>query len=94
MDHNRLVVKGAILHDIGKLCQRATKERRKHSFIGADFLAKFSDKTEEYRQLLRCVKYHHGEELKTANLACDDLAYVVYEAVSYTHLTLPTKRIV
>lgn len=80
MDRNRLVVKGAILHDIGKLCQRATKERRKHFFIGADFLAKFSDKTEEYRQLLRCVKYHHGEELKTANLAYDDLAYVVYEA--------------
>ena len=75
-----LVIKGGLLHDDGKICQRATREREKHSVLGKNFLAQFLSDTSSDKQLLRCIAYHHHAELSHANLQNDDLAYVVYEA--------------
>ena len=75
-----LVTKGGLLHDDGKICQRATREREKHSVLGKNFLAQFLSDTSSDKQLLRCIAYHHHAELSHADLQNDDLAYVVYEA--------------
>ena len=86
-----LALKAGLLHDVGKVCIRATHEKTRHSVLGADFIKTFLKDTEADEQLLRCIKYHHGRELSGAGLSADDLAYVIYEAdniaaVSYTHL--------
>ena len=75
-----LAAKAALLHDIGKVCIRATGERRNHSVLGADFLRSFLSEGKESEQLIRCVRYHHADQMKTAALDHDDLAYVIYEA--------------
>lgn len=75
-----LVTKGGLLHDTGKVCQRATCERKIHPILGKNFLAQFLSDTSSDKQLLRCIAYHHHAELSHADLQNDDLAYVVYEA--------------
>lgn len=34
---------GALLHDIGKVIQRATGERKKHALVGADWFDEIAD---------------------------------------------------
>lgn len=75
-----LALKAGLLHDVGKVCIRATHERQRHSILGAEFIRSFLADTEADKQLLRCIKYHHGRELSGAGLDIDDLAYVIYEA--------------
>lgn len=67
---------GSVLHDIGKIVQRATKQRVKHSKLGGDFLSKFtSDK-----EILNQVRYHHAAEIMGSSIRKDDLAYITYIA--------------
>ena len=73
-----LALKAGLLHDVGKVCIRATHERQRHSILGAEFIRSFLADTEADKQLLRCIKYHHGMELSGAGLDIDDLAYVIY----------------
>ena len=80
MNENDILVKGALLHDIGKLCRRAYVKMGNHSKAGKDFLAKFMAENDDSLRILNCVSYHHADPLKEANLASDDLAYIVYEA--------------
>ena len=75
-----LVAKAAMLHDVGKVVIRATGERKNHSILGADFLQSLMNDDEKCRQLIRCVRYHHADQMKTAALAPDDLSYIIYEA--------------
>lgn len=77
-----LVAKAAMLHDVGKICLRAEGERKgkKYSDLGAEFLKKFLGNSEEDQQLLRCVRCHYADDLKEADLATNDLAYIVCEA--------------
>jgi len=75
-----LALKAGLLHDVGKVCIRATHEKKRHSVLGADFIKTFLKDTEADEQLLRCIKNHHGRELSVAGLSADDLAYVIYEA--------------
>ena len=75
-----LALKAGLLHDVGKVCIRATHERQRHSILGAEFIKSFLADRESDKQLLRCIKYHHGRELSGAGLSADDLAYVIYEA--------------
>ena len=75
-----LALKAGLLHDVGKVCIRATHERQRHSILGAEFIKSFLADREADKQLLRCIKYHHGKELSGAGLDIDDLAYVIYEA--------------
>ncbi len=79
-DRLKIATIGALLHDVGKVCFRASGERKTHSVLGSDFLRPFCGETEAGKAVLRCVRYHHGKDLAQAHLAADDPAYVVYEA--------------
>lgn len=75
------LVKGALLHDVGKLVYRANALTGTHSQRGAEFLKPYLEAgTADTEALLHCVRYHHGRELNRAKLKNDDLAYIVYEA--------------
>ncbi|PAK80122.1 type III-A CRISPR-associated protein Cas10/Csm1 [Lentilactobacillus parakefiri] len=67
---------GASLHDIGKIVQRATKQRIKHAKLGYDFLRQFTADP----GILNQVRFHHAGELSRANLSNNDLAYITYLA--------------
>lgn len=67
---------GGLLHDIGKVVQRSTQQRRPHSIIGHEFLSEFPIDSE----ILKMVKYHHSKEMKEANLANNDLSFIIYMA--------------
>jgi len=70
------LVKGALLHDIGKVVYRANEGLGDHSTAGATFLRSYT----EDKELLRCVQYHHGQQLSKASIPDTSLAYLVYEA--------------
>lgn len=69
---------GGLLHDIGKVVYRAGTEREKHSRLGAEYLKNTAGV--ENKEILDCVRYHHGMELSQAHLPEDDPAYIVYMA--------------
>lgn len=75
-----VLIKGALLHDIGKICMRADRSLGNHSQAGEQYLQKFLQNTPEAAQLLNCIKYHHSYALQKANIADNDLSYLVYEA--------------
>lgn len=80
MKEKEILIKGALLHDIGKVCYRAMKKRINHSKLGGDFLEQYLKSNEETERLLNCVRYHHKDYLQKAKLDKNDLAYIVYEA--------------
>ena len=71
----KLIV-GALLHDMGKVVYRAGTDNSNHSKSGFDYLKSFKLDDE----ILNCVRYHHAKEVKSANIAKDSLAYIVYIA--------------
>ena len=81
MKEKEILIKGALLHDIGKVCYRAMKKRINHSKLGGDFLEQYLKLNEETERLLNCVRYHHKDYLQKAKLDKNDLAYIVYEAL-------------
>lgn len=80
MKEKEILIKGALLHDIGKVCYRAMNKRINHSKLGGDFLEQYLKLNEETERLLNCVRYHHKDYLQKAKLDKNDLAYIVYEA--------------
>lgn len=80
MKEKEILIKGALLHDIGKVCYRAMNKRINHSKLGGDFLEQYLKQNEEAERLLNCVRYHHKDYLQKAKLDKNDLAYIVYEA--------------
>ena len=80
MKKKEILIKGALLHDIGKVCYRAMNKRINHSKLGGDFLEQYLKSNEETERLLNCVRYHHKDYLQKAKLDKNDLAYIVYEA--------------
>lgn len=80
MKEKEILIKGALLHDIGKICYRAMNKRINHSKLGGDFLEQYLKPNEEAERLLNCVRYHHKDYLQKAKLDKNDLAYIVYEA--------------
>lgn len=80
MKEKEILIKGALLHDIGKVCYRTMKKRINHSKLGGDFLEQYLKPNEETERLLNCVRYHHKDYLQKAKLDKNDLAYIVYEA--------------
>ena len=70
------LVKGALLHDVGKVVYRASEGSGDHSTAGATFLRSYT----EEKELIRCVQYHHGRKLSSAVIPDNSLAYLVYEA--------------
>jgi len=69
-------VVGALLHDIGKVVQRAGGLSGTHSKIGADYLGNMGINDPD---IIDCVKFHHGRALATAE-GVSDYAYVAYIA--------------
>lgn len=80
VDLCRLAEQAGMLHDVGKVCIRATGEKRNHSILGAELIRSFLPDSEKGRQLERCIRYHHGRALGSAHLPKEDLAYIIYEA--------------
>lgn len=80
MKEKEILIKGALLHDIGKVCYRAMNKRINHSKLGGDFLEQYLKPNEETERLLNCVRYHHKDYLQKAKLDKNDLAYIAYEA--------------
>lgn len=78
-EKSRELALGAMLHDIGKLIQRAMPGRGTHSEIGADYLKKING-NDKWKELFNCVEYHHSSALKNAGLSRESFAYIVCEA--------------
>lgn len=72
----KLVI-GSLLHDIGKIVYRSG-DGRNHSQSGYEYLKE--EAGIEDKDILNCVRYHHGSNLKSARLEMDDLAYLTYFA--------------
>ncbi|MCL2020034.1 MAG: type III-A CRISPR-associated protein Cas10/Csm1 [Oscillospiraceae bacterium] len=68
---------GALLHDIGKVVQRAGGVSGTHSEIGAEYMKKmgFTDK-----DILDCISYHHAREIRSAAAPVSPYAYIAYIA--------------
>ncbi len=77
-DKELKVTIGGLLHDIGKVIYREGNEKRTHSQIGFEYLKE--NIGIEDRDILECVKYHHGKALSNSSISDDSLAYVVYIA--------------
>lgn len=74
---NKKVVIAALLHDIGKLIQRANNEYIYHGSVGYDYLKAINFDEE----ILEAVKNHHSKKLSEVNtLKNDFLTYLIYEA--------------
>ncbi|GBR74838.1 CRISPR-associated protein Csm1 family, partial [Candidatus Termititenax aidoneus] len=75
-----------LLHDIGKLIQRADGFTKNHSAKGVEYLNQFLDRKKftaaviNSETVMQCVKYHHAKYLSSAQLPADNCAYIVYEA--------------
>jgi len=68
---------GALLHDIGKVVQRAGSVSGTHSEIGKSFLKGlgFTDK-----DILDCVEFHHAKDIRIAANGVSPYAYIAYIA--------------
>ncbi|MEJ5185551.1 MAG: type III-A CRISPR-associated protein Cas10/Csm1 [Candidatus Geothermincolales bacterium] len=57
-DHRRRLLRGSLLHDIGKLVQRASERpaEKKHAEYGADWLEEIGG----FSDILDLVRYHHS----------------------------------
>ena len=66
---------GSLLHDIGKVIQRSTDERRKHAIIGADWVKKYTDNLAISQQ----IRYHMSN-YQSNQLEDDNLSYITYIA--------------
>lgn len=75
-DKFELIV-GSLLHDVGKVVYRQGDKRR-HSISGYDFLKQ--DVGIDNEKILESVRYHHGAELKGANISNNSYAYITYIA--------------
>lgn len=71
------LIVGGLLHDIGKVLYRQGDGRR-HSLSGWDFLK--NDAGISSRAILESVKYHHGSQLRNADIDKQSFAYITYIA--------------
>ena len=77
-DRQIKLILGSLLHDIGKVIYRQGDDHRNHSQSGFDYLKEEVEL--EDREILNCVRYHHGAALRGASLEKHDLSYIVYLA--------------
>ncbi len=77
-DREVKLVFGCLLHDVGKVVYRQGGDKRNHSQSGYDFLK--DEVGIEECDVLDGIRYHHANALKSAAIADDSLAYIVYIA--------------
>ena len=86
-DNKTLLTYGSLLHDIGKIVNRAKYHNVKHTILGAAFIADilgdannaFSE--QDSKAILDQINFHHYKELeKEKDLANDSLAWITYYA--------------
>ena len=70
------ITMSSLLHDIGKVIYREGGDVRRHSLSGYDYLKDEAGITD--KDILVGVKYHHAQNLKSASLDNDSVAYIVY----------------
>lgn len=70
------ITAGALLHDIGKMVYRSGADRRSHPASGADYINKYTGN----KEILDCIRYHHGRDISNADIRNDSPAYIVYAA--------------
>lgn len=75
-----VLIKAALLHDVGKMCLRADHSLGNHSEAGVKFLSQVLTNSLENQKLLRCIKLHHSTAMRQAHIAANDISYLVYEA--------------
>ena len=68
---------GSMLHDIGKVVYRGG-DGRNHSQSGYDYLKNQAGIQDT--DILDCVRYHHGSNLKGASIDPGHMAYITYYA--------------
>lgn len=78
MNKKDKIVYAALLHDIGKLLQRADRVRFKHGDYGAEQLKQIIDYQNE--EFFQAIKYHHTRELKNKDFDNDNISYIICEA--------------
>lgn len=67
---------GCLLHDFGKLLYRYN-DGRNHSISGYDYLKELQNLKDE-KEILDCVRYHHGAMLKNAKVDNNSICYITY----------------
>lgn len=68
---------GSLLHDIGKVVYRSGTGKN-HSQSGYEYLKEEAGILDE--KILDCVRYHHGNSLRSSKIPNDSLAYLTYYA--------------
>lgn len=61
---------GKLLHRIGNI------DERSHRISGADHIKRFTDN----KEIIDCIRFHHRQDISSALLEKDSLAYIVYIA--------------
>lgn len=91
MNNLEKVMFSALLHDIGKVVQRAENSIENHSIQGVTFLKTFNNNILNDKELLEAIQYHHAADLKKANIDSSHIAYIIYEADNIASGTDRTK---
>lgn len=66
---------GSMLHDIGKILQRAGAPFIEHSKLGKEYLRRFTSN----KRILHQIRYHHSKQIRSS-LPDNDLAFITYIA--------------
>lgn len=67
----------SLLHDMGKVLHRGSNiDGRAHTISGREWISKYTDN----KQILDAIRYHHYQDLKSAKLSADSIAYIIYIA--------------
>ncbi len=82
MKAQEILVKGALLHDIWRLCSGLEANSQDHFLEGRKFLQKYAsvDDASASKQLLNCMKCHSAKDFSFNEVTMDDPAYLVAEA--------------
>jgi CRISPR-associated protein Csm1 len=83
------LIYAALLHDVGKIAQRADNVRVKHGHLGADYLARWLKENpnysseqvdQQFREIIQAIKHHRADEINHEELTPNSLAYLVATA--------------
>lgn len=76
------LIAGALLHDIGKVALRAgmSMKGKDHSEAGVDWVKSITEGKLVNKEVINCIRFHHGSKMNNGELKDDSYAWMVYEA--------------